>query len=58
MDYIDPSYLSAVSGRPCRNLDSFTLSDAQIRDIFQYGCRGLIWLWLKVSAGCTRGRKR
>ncbi len=40
MDYIDPSYLSAVSGRPCRNLDSFTLSDAQIHDIFRYGCRG------------------
>src|SRR5512137_2739670 len=40
MDYIDPSYLSAVSGRPCRNLDSFTLSDRQIREIFQYGCRG------------------
>ncbi len=40
MDYIDPSYLSAVSGRPCRNLDSFTLSNTQIRDIFQYGCRG------------------
>jgi Ni-sirohydrochlorin a,c-diamide synthase len=40
MDYIDPSYLSAVSGRPCRNLDSFTLSDAQIRDIFRVGCRG------------------
>ena len=40
MDYIDPSYLSAVSGRPCRNLDSFTLSDNQIREIFQYGCRG------------------
>jgi len=40
MDYIDPSYLSAVSGRPCRNLDSYTLSDEQIRDIFWYGCRG------------------
>ena len=40
MDYIDPSYLSAVSGRPCRNLDSFTLSDTQIRDIFRFGCRG------------------
>ncbi len=40
MDYIDPSYLSAVSGRPCRNLDSFTLSDKQNREIFQYGCRG------------------
>jgi cobyrinic acid a,c-diamide synthase len=39
MDYIDPSYLSAVSGRPCRNLDSFTLSDHQIRDIFHFGCR-------------------
>ncbi|HUT37935.1 MAG TPA: Ni-sirohydrochlorin a,c-diamide synthase [Methanoregula sp.] len=40
MDYIDPSYLSAVSRRPCRNLDSFTLTDNQIREIFQYGCRG------------------
>ncbi|MDD1699920.1 MAG: Ni-sirohydrochlorin a,c-diamide synthase [Methanoregula sp.] len=39
MDYIDPSYLSAVSGRPCRNLDSFTLSNNQIKDIFHYGCR-------------------
>ena len=40
MDYIDPSYLSAVSGRPCRNLDSYTLSTEQIREIFEYGCRG------------------
>jgi cobyrinic acid a,c-diamide synthase len=39
MDYIDPSYLSAVSWRPCRNLDSFTLSDEQIREIFEFGCR-------------------
>jgi Ni-sirohydrochlorin a,c-diamide synthase len=39
MDYIDPSYLSAVSGRPCRNLDSYTLSDDQIRSIYSYGCR-------------------
>jgi cobyrinic acid a,c-diamide synthase len=40
MDYIDPSYLSAVSGRPCRNLDSFTMSDKQISEIFQHGCCG------------------
>ncbi len=40
MDYIDPSYLAAVSGRPCRNLDSFTLATRQIRQIFRYGCRG------------------
>lgn len=40
MDYIDPSYLAAVSRRPCRNLDSFTLNNRQIRQIFNYGCRG------------------
>jgi cobyrinic acid a,c-diamide synthase len=40
MDYIDPSYLAAVSHRPCRNLDSFTLSGAQVQDIFRFGCRG------------------
>ncbi len=39
MDYIDPSYLTAVSGRPCRNLDSFTLSAAQIRAVYAHGCR-------------------
>src|SRR4030042_553420 len=26
-DYIDPSWLSAASQRPCRSLDSFFLSD-------------------------------
>ncbi|MFA5212896.1 MAG: AAA family ATPase, partial [Methanoregula sp.] len=40
MDYIDPSYLAAVSGRPCRNLDSYTMSPAQVNDIFAFGCRG------------------
>jgi len=40
MDYIDPSYLTAVSGRPCRNLDSFALDRHQVRDIFRFGCKG------------------
>lgn len=40
MDYIDPSYLAAVSQRPCRNLDTFTLNGAQVQDIFRFGCRG------------------
>ena len=39
MDYIDPSYLAAASGRPCRNLDSFALSGDQVQEIFSYGCR-------------------
>jgi cobyrinic acid a,c-diamide synthase len=40
MDYIDPSYLTAASGRPCRNLDSFTMDKKTIRMIFAHGCRG------------------
>ncbi|WP_421908482.1 Ni-sirohydrochlorin a,c-diamide synthase [Methanolacinia petrolearia] len=40
MDYIDPSYLTAVTGRPCRNLDSFVMTPDQIRDSYTNGCIG------------------
>jgi len=40
MDYIDPSYLSGVTGRPCRNLDSFVQSSDEIREIFDHGRQG------------------
>lgn len=30
-DFIDPSWLSRVAGRPCRNLDCFFMDDATIR---------------------------
>lgn len=40
MDYIDPSYLSGVTGRPCRNLDSYVMGEEQIRAIFDHGCSG------------------
>ena len=40
MDYIDPSYLTAVTGRPCRNLDSFVMTPKQIRESYTNGCIG------------------
>lgn len=40
MDYIDPSYLSAVTGRPCRNLDTYVMDRDQILSVFANGCRG------------------
>ncbi|MDD1729444.1 MAG: Ni-sirohydrochlorin a,c-diamide synthase [Methanospirillum sp.] len=38
MDYIDPSYLSAVTGRHCLNLDSFVLSPEENKEIFLHAC--------------------
>lgn len=40
MDYIDPSYLTGVTGRMCRNLDSFVMTPGQIRDSYQNACIG------------------
>ncbi|HNQ32858.1 MAG TPA: Ni-sirohydrochlorin a,c-diamide synthase [Methanoculleus sp.] len=40
MDYIDPSYLTGVTGRPCRNLDGYVMSPAEVRAVFAHGCRG------------------
>lgn len=40
MDYIDPSYLSAVTRRPCRNLDTFVMDRDEISGIFDHGCEG------------------
>ena len=40
MDYIDPSYLSGVTGRPCRNLDTFVMNEDEIAQIFAHGARG------------------
>jgi len=40
MDYIDPSYLTAVTGRPCRNLDSYVMDPTLIRAVFEHGAKG------------------
>ena len=40
MDYIDPSYLTGVTGRPCRNLDSFVMDEGLVRTVYDNACRG------------------
>ena len=40
MDYIDPSYLTGVTGRPCRNLDTFVMSPDELRQVFYHGSAG------------------
>ncbi|AGI48235.1 cobyrinic acid a,c-diamide synthase [Thermoplasmatales archaeon BRNA1] len=39
-DFIDPMYHSAASGRHGRNLDSFMMDDATIRNLVGYASRG------------------
>ncbi|MDD1660870.1 MAG: Ni-sirohydrochlorin a,c-diamide synthase [Methanomicrobiales archaeon] len=55
MDYIDPSYLSAVTGRPCRNLDSFVMGDAEIRACFTHGCEGADFALIEGVRGLYEG---
>ncbi|AEJ39564.1 cobyrinic acid A,C-diamide synthase [Sulfobacillus acidophilus TPY] len=38
-DYIDPSYHTAITGRPSRNLDSWMMSHAVLGEVFDRGSR-------------------
>ena len=38
-DYIDPSYHTAVTGRPCRNLDRWLLSREAVAELFHRAAR-------------------
>ena len=38
-DYIDPSWLSAAAGLPCRNLDVYLMGESLVLDRFAQGCQ-------------------
>ena len=42
-DYIDPMWLSAASGRSCRNLDFFTMQREEILQNFTHFMQDSIW---------------
>lgn len=39
-DYIDPGYLTAVAGRPCRNLDGWLIPHQKLPHLFAQASRG------------------
>jgi cobyrinic acid a,c-diamide synthase len=55
MDYIDPSYLSAASGRPCRNLDGFVMDASAIRTIVDHAARDADILLVEGVRGLFEG---
>jgi Ni-sirohydrochlorin a,c-diamide synthase len=40
MDYIDPSYHTWITGRPCRNLDGYLMPEKTVREIFFHASIG------------------
>ena len=38
-DYLDPTYLTLASGRPCYNLDGWMTSESYVRELFCRACR-------------------
>jgi cobyrinic acid a,c-diamide synthase len=40
MDYIDPSYHTWITGRPCRNLDGYLMAEKAIQEIYAHAAGG------------------
>jgi cobyrinic acid a,c-diamide synthase len=55
MDYIDPSYLSAASGRPCRNLDGFVMEPQTIQTIVDHAAKDADILLVEGVRGLFEG---
>jgi cobyrinic acid a,c-diamide synthase len=55
-DYIDPAYLAHVSGRPCRNLDSWMLGEGALRQVLAQGSLGADLALIEGVMGLFDGR--
>ena len=55
-DYIDPAYLAHVSGRPCRNLDSWMLGEGALRQVLAQGALGADLALVEGMLGLFDGR--
>jgi cobyrinic acid a,c-diamide synthase len=40
MDYIDPSYHTWITGRSCRNLDGYLMTEAAVKEIYAHAAEG------------------
>ena len=55
-DYSDPAYLAHVSGRPCRNLDSWMLGEGALRQVLAQGALGADLALIEGMLGLFDGR--
>ncbi len=55
-DYIDPAYLAHVTGRPCRNLDSWMLGKGALQQVLAQGCIGADLAIIEGMMGLFDGR--
>jgi cobyrinic acid a,c-diamide synthase len=55
-DFIDPAYLAHVSGRPCRNLDSWMLGEGALRQVLAHGSVGADLAIIEGMMGLFDGR--
>ena len=54
-DYIDPSWLTAVSGRPCRNLDPYFMPPDMLTRVFQRSSEGADFAVIEGAMGLFDG---
>jgi cobyrinic acid a,c-diamide synthase len=55
-DFIDPAYLAHVTGRPCRNLDSWMLGEGALRQVLAHGSLGADLAIIEGMMGLFDGR--